>query len=299
VSARQRGVGAIGGKAELAVWKPVGDTCTLTSCNAGWGNCDGNQANGCETSLTTLSNCGACGRTCDLANASESCASGTCTLTSCNAGWGNCDGNATNGCETNLLTSTANCGSCGNNCLSLPHVSSASCSSGSCSISGCANAYAECDNVVSNGCERLLDDNFGSCPGISIGSISGDTGGGTSSVSLTSYGEYWARVQIREDDGVNPFNDITARVTLDVPAGVDYDIRIYCPDNSCSTYVWSGTAGTGTDESVNIGWGDTFASSDTHSVNIWVYFYSGSTLDCGTWTLTVTGDTSGSYTSCP
>jgi len=34
-------------------------------CNAGYANCDGNQANGCEVNLTSDSNnCGACGNVC-------------------------------------------------------------------------------------------------------------------------------------------------------------------------------------------------------------------------------------------
>jgi hypothetical protein len=37
--------------------------------------------------------------TCDLAHASESCSTGTCTLTSCDAGWANVDGSSANGCE--------------------------------------------------------------------------------------------------------------------------------------------------------------------------------------------------------
>ena len=38
-------------------------TCTVT-CAAGWGNCDGDTSNGCETELNEDGNCGACGVTC-------------------------------------------------------------------------------------------------------------------------------------------------------------------------------------------------------------------------------------------
>jgi hypothetical protein len=37
--------------------------------------------------------------------------SGVCTPT-CAAGFGDCDGNPNNGCEANLSTDLANCGSC-------------------------------------------------------------------------------------------------------------------------------------------------------------------------------------------
>jgi len=47
-------------------------SCNL-ACQSGWSNCDGNAANGCETSLNTLSNCGACGNACGT-----TCNSGVC-----------------------------------------------------------------------------------------------------------------------------------------------------------------------------------------------------------------------------
>ena len=57
-----------------------------------------------------------------------------------------------NGCETNL-TSTKHCGICGNDCASLPHVASASCSNGGCVISSCADSWTDSDHNVQNGCE--------------------------------------------------------------------------------------------------------------------------------------------------
>ena len=55
--------------------------------------------------------CGGCGHACNSTNGTASCASGVCGI-SCSAGFGNCDGNVTNGCETNTQTSTSNCGTC-------------------------------------------------------------------------------------------------------------------------------------------------------------------------------------------
>jgi hypothetical protein len=71
--------------------------CGFT-CNAGFADCDGDESNGCETSLNSPSSCGTCGRACATANARPTCAEGACGFT-CNAGFGDCDGNATNGCE--------------------------------------------------------------------------------------------------------------------------------------------------------------------------------------------------------
>ncbi|MFO0652052.1 MAG: hypothetical protein U0326_37880 [Polyangiales bacterium] len=95
----------------------VAGACSVARCNAGFGNCDGNAANGCETATTTsLANCGACGRACSLPNATVACAAGACNLTACAAGFGNCDGNAANGCEVNLNSTAIHCGMCGRAC---------------------------------------------------------------------------------------------------------------------------------------------------------------------------------------
>lgn len=126
-------------------------SCAISSCNPGQGDCDGSDSNGCEASLSTLTHCGACGVSCDLANASESCPGGTCTLGTCAAGYGNCDGTSANGCETALNTLT-NCGGCGSSCALMN--ASESCASGSCEITMCTSGFEDCDAMDSNGCER-------------------------------------------------------------------------------------------------------------------------------------------------
>ena len=95
---------------------------------AGFGNCDGDlRSNGCEVNLTSsVSHCGACGNTCSSVNGTPSCVSGACQI-SCNAGYGNCDGNVNNGCEANFNTSNSHCGSCGHVC-----PGGTTCSAGNC-----------------------------------------------------------------------------------------------------------------------------------------------------------------------
>jgi hypothetical protein len=70
-------------------------------CQAGFGDCDGNCKNGCETNLKTdVSNCGGCGIQCRFSHASAMCLNGmSCGLTACDAGYVDCDGNPNNGCE--------------------------------------------------------------------------------------------------------------------------------------------------------------------------------------------------------
>lgn len=126
--------------------------CKILDCSDGWGDCNAAVSDGCESNLSSsLNHCGACGNVCSFPNASASC-SGQCQLASCNANYGNCDGILSNGCETNTLSSSSNCGACGNAC-SLPNTSQSACSSGSCKVVTCSSGWVDCDGISSNGCE--------------------------------------------------------------------------------------------------------------------------------------------------
>ena len=90
----------------------------VEQCAAGFGDCDTNRDNGCETNIVgNPSHCGACGVTCSLAHASATCASDRCAVVMCSAGYQDCDHNALTGCEAALTTDVLNCGACGNACL--------------------------------------------------------------------------------------------------------------------------------------------------------------------------------------
>jgi hypothetical protein len=95
----------------------VAGRCDIAACTVGFADCDGMLANGCEVDLrTNVSHCGACGRACSLSNATAGCAAGACTVAACTTGFGNCDGNALNGCEADLRNDRSHCGACGNAC---------------------------------------------------------------------------------------------------------------------------------------------------------------------------------------
>jgi hypothetical protein len=68
---------------------------------------------------TDPNNCRTCGNVCMLGasveQATPACRNGACTF-ACIEGFGHCDSNLSNGCETNLMTTTSRCGSCTNNC---------------------------------------------------------------------------------------------------------------------------------------------------------------------------------------
>ncbi|RME19351.1 MAG: hypothetical protein D6806_18445, partial [Deltaproteobacteria bacterium] len=81
-----------------------------------------------------------------------------CHLVGCEEGFSDCDGDEPNGCEINLNTDAANCGSCGFSCGDNAH-----CNGGSCE---CAMNRGDCNASWDDGCEvDFLSDskNCGSC----------------------------------------------------------------------------------------------------------------------------------------
>jgi hypothetical protein len=138
-------------------------SCTL-QCNAGYGNCNGSWSDGCEASTqSSVQHCGACNKPCSAgANATAACNSGTCSV-SCTTGYADCDGNPSNGCEINVQTDPAHCGSCPVTC-SVAH-GTAGCSSGKCAVAGCDTGWGNCDSLVPNGCETDTQSATSHCGG--------------------------------------------------------------------------------------------------------------------------------------
>jgi hypothetical protein len=74
--------------------------CEPLMCDEGEADCDGDATNGCEATLETdAMNCGACGYVCGVPNATAACDAGQCTVATCDAGYGDCNGNPVDGCE--------------------------------------------------------------------------------------------------------------------------------------------------------------------------------------------------------
>ncbi len=143
-------------------------TCTASTCgrqcNAGFADCDGNAANGCEVTLATdATHCGTCATSCpSAANADAACTASMCGR-QCRAGFADCDGSAANGCEVTLATDAAHCGTCTNAC-SFAHAA-AVCAAGTCGLGTCAAGFGNCDGMAANGCETPIDTgtNCGAC----------------------------------------------------------------------------------------------------------------------------------------
>lgn len=124
-------------------------SCAFVACSTGAGDCDSDRSNGCETSLDSTSDCGACGTPCAFANGVASCAGGTCRLLECESGFGDCDAIATNGCETDLRSAPGSCGVCGRTC-----GGSELCVSGGCLAADALVQVAAGDDFT---CGRLAD----------------------------------------------------------------------------------------------------------------------------------------------
>ncbi len=85
-------------------------------CNGFDDNCDGT-----VDGPTTNAGCPA------VANGTQACVAGSCGVGTCTAGFGDCDSNPVNGCETQTTIDVAHCGTCGTAC-----VGSQACVNGAC-----------------------------------------------------------------------------------------------------------------------------------------------------------------------
>lgn len=130
-------------------------TCELQACKGDYGDCDENPSNGCETSLTTLQSCGACGSACDpIDNGAPACLeTAECGVGTCLGAFGDCDKKPDNGCEEPLVGE--NCGGCGTTCE--PDHALGSCDSGTCIVDGCDEGHHDCNGLPADGCEATLD----------------------------------------------------------------------------------------------------------------------------------------------
>lgn len=124
------------------------EVCGTGTCNPQFGNCDDQAENGCETQITTTTNCGACGTSCaplPYCEPSATAGSGYVCSSSCDAPNTVCGDGGTAEC-VNLLSNNGHCGSCGVTCA--VSNGSGTCSGGSCAIT-CNTNYFLCKNACS------------------------------------------------------------------------------------------------------------------------------------------------------
>lgn len=131
-------------------------------CDAAMKLCDG----GC-VAATTANGCGgpSCDPCPDYPSSSPVCTGGACGI-ACSAGYGNCDGVVTNGCEKQIdVSDPDNCGKCARTC-GTNHASATTCVAASCSPT-CETGYGNCNEssklVPDDGCETNLNGSTSNC----------------------------------------------------------------------------------------------------------------------------------------
>ncbi len=110
----------------------------LTACrNPGGGSYE------CVNLTTNPDNCGVCGNNCarvgSAMNQVGTCVYGYC-IQECRQGWGDCNGDPSDGCEVNLNSDQRNCGACGNACDVL---AGQPCVGGGCAVHPCSEGEEE------------------------------------------------------------------------------------------------------------------------------------------------------------
>jgi hypothetical protein len=138
--------------------------CGQTQCSAGKGDCNGDPADACETTLTNdVENCGGCGIKCEAVNAAVACVNSKCVISSCKADFADCVGGYADGCETNTQTSTSHCGGCGKACTIANGAPK--CDAGSCEVNSCSGTFRDCDGDPKSGCEINIATSPKNCGG--------------------------------------------------------------------------------------------------------------------------------------
>lgn len=150
----------------------VGSSCAVSGCILGYGDCDGIISTGCETTLTTTSNCGACNVHCPASTACKTyaCTSSTCTPTNATAGTV-CTGGVCNGsgdcipavtCGDGVISGTEQCDD--GNAVSLDGCSSTCQVEPSSICTGSPSSCIRIGNSV-NWCQTFYPNQISAAPG--------------------------------------------------------------------------------------------------------------------------------------
>jgi hypothetical protein len=118
--------------------------CSMGACDAGFADCDSNPATGCEANLASPATCGDCTTACSYDHAEATCNQGVCEIGACDTGWGNCDANDANGCETDVRDNVNHCGACDSPCQA-----GQVCTAGACADE-CPAGETKCEDVCAD-----------------------------------------------------------------------------------------------------------------------------------------------------
>lgn len=127
----------------------VGDDTHVASCVDGYcelrcdwlhADCNGDPTDGCEAVLGTTEHCGGCGRRCTERgeNGQSRCEFSSTCVFRCDYGFGDCNRDTGDGCETTLISDRNNCGYCGQRC-----ADGEACVDGECALT-CPDGLTAC-----------------------------------------------------------------------------------------------------------------------------------------------------------
>jgi hypothetical protein len=164
-----------------------GAACSVSAaCNSHY-CCTGS----CRDVTADVQNCGACGNVCTAQNAVSTCTEATCGFT-CNPGFMDCDGLASDGCETNVSNNPSDCGNCNVACSVANGTPG--CTGGNCVIFSCNPPFGNCNGSYADGCETNTSNTVSHCgacgnvcPG--FGQSTADVACSASSCTLSCKGE--------------------------------------------------------------------------------------------------------------
>lgn len=149
----------------------VNGECGTLKCVNGFGDCDSDPLNGCETSTLTAENCGGCGIACPNGQQCRLDEYGT-PQCMCPPGLTRCEkvcrsGSGSCAACVDLASDKLNCGGCDVACTANAPFANKMCSYGTC-VAQCMDNHADCNNSEVDGCEVDIASDPRNCGGCGI-----------------------------------------------------------------------------------------------------------------------------------